>query len=364
MKETIISIIIYALTISITVFFAWLYEKKADTKFKKIMFLTLIVLVPILISTFRFKVGIDFKSYKEYYDLIVKRYTNNISMPPEFEKGFIILNIIAYHVFNNAQGAFFLMSTLFTCFSIGGIIKFKDKVSIPISTLIFMTFFYSASFNGSRQLLAGAIVFFGLSYLLEKKYIKYLLFIILAALFHKTAVIALLFYFLIPKFKEKTDYNDKKFNIIVIAFIILFPIIKIILQYMCNLLNMYSSYFEVTGDSSIKFLLYIIPPLSVLLYFRKQIIDYDYKNIFWIRLMILQIPLQFMGCYVRYMDRLSLYVSISQIIIMSMLTRIVDEKHKEAIKWFVIIWYIFYYIVVYILLNGNGVYPYNFKIGL
>lgn len=364
MNETLISIFVYALTITITVFFAWLYEKKANTKIKKILMFILIVSVPIIISTFRYKVGIDFNSYKEYYDIVVRRYTNHISMPPVFEKGFILVNIIAYYVFNNAQGAFFLLSTLFVCFSIGGIIRFKDKVSLPISTLIFMTFFYSASFNGTRQLIASSIIFFGLSYLLEKKYIKYFLIVLLAIMFHRTSVLAFLFPLIVPRNKEKIDYNDKIFNIVIFALIILFPILKIALQYICELLHVYSSYFEMTGDSSIKFLLYIMPPLLLVLYFRKNIIDADYKNLFLIRLMILQIPLQFMGCYVRYMDRLSLYVSTSQIIIMSMLTKNVDEKHKKLVKWLVISWYIFYYIFVYIFLNGNGVYPYKFKIGL
>lgn len=359
-----VSIIIYTLTIASAVFFAWLYEIKADTKKKKIFLFLSIIIIPVIISTFRYKVGIDFNSYKEYYDIVVRRYTNHVSMPPQFEYGFIILNLIAYYVFNNAQGAFFLMSLLFVSFSIGGIIRFKDKVSLPISTLVFMTFFYSAFFNGSRQLLAGAIVFYSLGFLLNKQYIKYLLFVVLASLFHKTALIALLFYILVPKNKNRVDYNDKTFNFFVILFIVLFPIIRVIMQFVCDLINMYSSYFEITGDSSVKFLLYIIPPLAVLLYFRKKIIDDNFENLFWIRLMILQIPLQFMGCYVKYLDRLSLYVSISQIIVMSMLTKIVDNKYKKLTKYFVILWYIFYYIVVYVFLNGNGVYPYNFKIGL
>jgi hypothetical protein len=364
MRETLISILIYTVTIASTVFFSWIYEKKANTKIKKIFFFIMIVTIPIVISTFRYKVGIDFDSYKEYYDIILRRYNSGEHMPPQFETGFIILNIISYYIFNNAQGAFFLMSLLFVCFSIGGIIKYKDKVSIPISTLIFMTFFYSAFFNGSRQLLAASIVFFSLSYLLNKEYIKYILFIILATLFHKTALMALPFYFLVPKNKEKIDYNDKKFNISIILFIILFPFLKGIMKYICDFFKFYSTYFEILGDKSIKFLLYIIPPLLVLMFFRKKIIDDDYKNQLWIRLMILQIPIQFMGYHIKYLDRLSLYVSIAQIIIMSNLCKIVDDKYKKIVKWFVIIWFIFYYIVVYIFLNGNGVYPYKFKIGL
>lgn len=359
-----ISVIIYILTIAITVFFTWNYEKKADTKLKKILLFLTIIAIPVIISTFRYKVGIDFDNYKEYYDIILRRFHAGEKMPPQFEIGFIIVNLIAYFIFNNAQGAFFLISLMFVVFSIGGIIKFKDKISIPIATLIFMTFYYSASFNGARQLLAGSIVFYGLSYLLNKKYLKYFFFVIFACLFHKTAMIAFLFYFLVPKEKNKLDYYDKKFNICVMLSIILLPLIKKIMELICNNLNFYSSYFSIEPDRSIYFLLYILPPLTVLLLFRKRIIEKDSKNLFWIRLMILQLPLQFAGCFIAYIDRLSLYVSISQIIIMSLLYKEIEGKYKTLIKIFIIVWYIFYYVFVYIFLNGNGVYPYNFRIGL
>ena len=364
METTLLSILIYASTIALTVLFAWLYERKADTKIKKIILFFTIIVVPLIVSTFRYKVGIDFDNYREYYDIILRRYRAGQNMPPQFETGFVVLNLLSYMIFNNAQGAFFFMSLLFICFFMGGIIKFKDKISLPISTLVFMTFFYSAFFNGSRQLLAVAIVFFGLSYLLDKKYIKYILLLILASLFHKTALIAILFCFLIPKSNEDIDYSDRIFNILVILFIISFPFFKNLLQYVCSFFNLYASYFQIPGDASVKFLLYVIPPLSVLIYFRRKIIDNDYQNLFWIRLMILQIPIQFMGYYVKYLDRLSLYVSIAQIFIMSALCKIVDEKYRSVVRWLVVVWYIFYYVVVYIFLNGNGVYPYRFKIGL
>ena len=132
----------------------------------------------------------------------------------------------------------------------------------------------------------------------------------------------------------------------------------------CRYFNFYSGYFANDGIKSVNFLLYIIPPLLLVFIYRKILIKKDYKNLFWIRLMILQIPFQFLGVYVRFIDRLSLYPAVSQIILMPILIKCTNKDNSQILKFIITFWYIFYYCVVYIGLNGNGVYPYEYIIGL
>ena len=364
MGEMTKSVIIYLITIFLPVFFSYLYQKYANTKSKKIILFTLIIIIPLLVSTFRYNVGIDYNSYREYYSTIINRYITGIEMPTQLEYGFILLNILSYLIFKNAQGVFLLKSLLFLVFSIGGIIKFKDKISLPISVLIFMTFFYSASFNGVRQLIAVAIIFYSFSYALEKKFVKYLFFVLLACLFHKTAILATFLYFIVPKDDKAVEVKNKIFNFSVIALTLLIPLIKSVIINVFTYLNFYSTYLLDNGDKSLNFLLYIIPPLIIILLYEKKLIKSDYKNLFWIRLMLLQIPLQFAGYYIRYLDRMSLYVSVSQLIIIPLLLKVTNKSNSAYLRLFVIGWYIFYYLFVYVYLNGNGVYPYRYILGL
>ena len=359
------SILIYSSTILITVFFAWIYQKKANTIFGKIICFLFIIIVPVLVSGFRDNVGIDFKSYKSYYNILAKLYENGNVFGTNIEIGYVLLNVLAKIIFNNPQGIFILSSLVFVSFSIGGIIKFKDKISMPIATLIFMTFFYSASFNAIRQLLAVSIIFYALSYAMERKLFKYMLFVFLAFLFHETALIGVLFYFLDPKSEKNIKKQELVFNVCVIFFIIALPILKNFIQFICNYFNFYSNYFDSNvGVKNVNFLLYIVPPLVLVFMYKRNLLKNDYRNLFLIRLMILQIPFQYLGYFVRFVDRLSLYTSISQIVLMPILIKCTNKENSKILKFLIVSWFIFYYFVVYILLNGNNVYPYNYVIGL
>ena len=357
------SIIIYAITFIISIFFGWVYQNKAKTKIGKFFSFLGMIVPPLFVSTFRYNVGVDYKNYELYYNIInfQSRYSVDVLT---FESGFIFINKIAALLFNSSRGFFFLSSLTFLLFSFIGIIRYKEKISMPLSIMIFLVFFYSPSFNGIRQLIAVSIVFFALKYAFEKRIWKYLIFIIIASFFHRTALICLLLYFLVPSSKEKYKDIDLKFDIVIAFFIILTPFIGSVLKYLQQfipLINRYSSYISATGDKNVYFLLYILPPLLILLLYKKNYLKDDIKNLFYIRLMILQIPFQFLGAYVPFLDRLSLYVSISQLITLPRLVNIVSKDNKKIIELFIVLWYIFYYCVVYIYLNANGVYPYTFS---
>lgn len=113
------------------------------------------------------------------------------------------------------------------------------------------------------------------------------------------------------------------------------------------------------GEYQCKFLLYIIPTLIPIFVFRKQILKLDYRYNFFIRLILLQIPFQFAGNYIAYVDRFALYSSVVQIILIPIvISAIENEKVKKNVQFCVIAWYIFYYVGMFIFLNSNHTYPY------
>lgn len=103
-----------------------------------------------------------------------------------------------------------------------GIIYFIYKHSDNpfISVIIFMGIeFFTLSFTALRQMIAVAIVINSYSFIKEKKPIKFILLVLIASLFHKTAII-----FLIAYFFRYISINKKT---IIIAFVTLL-IIQII----------------------------------------------------------------------------------------------------------------------------------------
>ena len=74
----------------------------------------------------------------------------------------------------------------------------KYSAYIWLSVFMFVTVgSYYTSFNTMRQILAVAIIFAGSKFLYDRKFFKYLLVVSLAALFHKTALVMIVFYFLL-----------------------------------------------------------------------------------------------------------------------------------------------------------------------
>ncbi len=113
------------------------------------------------------------------------------------------------------------------------------------------------------------------------------------------------------------------------------------------------------GEYQCKFLLYIIPTLIPIFIFKKEILKVDYRYNFFIRLILLQIPFQFAGNYIAYVDRFALYSSVIQIVLIPiMVNAIMDPKVKKYVKYGVIAWYVLYYIGMFIFLNSNLTYPY------
>src|SRR5699024_7531939 len=82
------------------------------------------------------------------------------------------------------------------------------------------------SFNVIRQSLAIVLVAFGINYIIQKKFLKYLIVVILATLFHESAIIFICLYFLYG-----IRLNIKNVLYVIISFIIIFISIDQLINY-------------------------------------------------------------------------------------------------------------------------------------
>src|SRR5699024_10398344 len=143
------------------------------------------------------------------------------------EFGYILLNRVI-GIFTNNPDYLFAVTTLIILY--GFYHQFnRYSINIWISVLMFVTVrSYYASFNITRQILAVAIVFIGSKHLYERRFFKYMLFVFLAFLFHKSALIMIPFYFIL-NFRVNLR-NLFLFSVGSIAVIFLFQDILSLLQ--------------------------------------------------------------------------------------------------------------------------------------
>lgn len=155
------------------------------------------------------------------------------------ENGWLALCKLVHLFTYNGQVFLFLVSAL-TC---GLFAKFiyDNSVSVFYSTVIFMCeSMFMFSFNGARQILAVALTLQAYTALKRRKIKTSVVFVLLAALIHNTALVAFaLFPFVL--IKEKGSYKKFKYAIVVVA---LSPFVVMMLKTaISRLIPRYTLYF-------------------------------------------------------------------------------------------------------------------------
>lgn len=122
----------------------------------------------------------------------------------------------------------------------------NTSVDLRLSIFLFM---FGASFNTSlnimRQSIATAVFLFSIRYIVERKFFKYLGIMVIAFLFHKTAVGFIPMYFL-PKLKIPYTYGPA----IVVLSYLSSSILRKILVGLSTMFNLYTNYFNSPFDNN------------------------------------------------------------------------------------------------------------------
>ena len=121
------SLLIYFASFGLSIWFAYLYQhswQKKDykefTKIKKLFWHRLIIAPPVIISTIRYDVGTDFFSYVSIYNNINSLPFETVWQYYGNEPMYLFLNKLAYFLFKNEWGIFFLSSLFIHFFLIRG----------------------------------------------------------------------------------------------------------------------------------------------------------------------------------------------------------------------------------------------------
>lgn len=334
------SILIYTSTFFLSVACIRFSEKRY---FKK-TFSFMGVIIPTVTATFR-QSGTDLRAYEGIYNYIHRGGSY------EIEKGWLFLNRIA----PTYKALLFIAAIIFFGVSYKAICKFirKDKWVAWLIILVVCTGFF---YNGTRQAIAAAFFFWGLSFFYEKKYFKFALAVFVATLFHESAWMVLLVtiaYWWLMKRVKNVFFSICILSAVGIAGI---PMLSNVM----NRLGLYTSYFSDNQFVfSITFLLYALPPLYF--YYRNsKFFETDMKTKYCLSLYTLIIPMQFMGMRVQFLDRVGVYFNVILAILVPMIIQGYDvNKKRHSLRGAYMLWFIFYHIIMGIVLNENGMYPYR-----
>lgn len=167
---------------------------------RKKFFIIVISCFCTILGSLRNKVGTD---WNLYYYFFVNAYTYDdfFSDVYNFEWGYKLLNFIV-KFFSNEYAVFLLIFTGIICF-------FKARLIIKITDIPLVIFllnfsYYIGDIFSVRQSLAIAIVVYSIIYIHNKNLFKFIITIIIASFFHRTAIIFLpAYWFYYRKFSVK-----------------------------------------------------------------------------------------------------------------------------------------------------------------
>jgi hypothetical protein len=161
-------------------------------RFVKFLFAASSILVIICIAGFRdMSVGIDNLFYARwFYDFdtekgIVENITLNIV---DYEPGYVLLNFLIIGMGLGFTVASIIYASIIWILILKSFKKYSEIFYLGIFFFI-TTGFLFFTFNGIRQAIAISIIFYSLQLCLDRKYMKFSIAILLASLFHFSAIL-------------------------------------------------------------------------------------------------------------------------------------------------------------------------------
>lgn len=245
-----------------------------NTKVRNIIIIGFAVVYIIMMQGLRHQsIGVDTSSYIIGYNL-----SKNVNVFEgeklfNYESGYILLN----HILNKlgvSEQAFLIIISIIIIVPISIILIKKSKMP-ALSILLYMAFgFFTMTFSGLRQSIAMGILFFSYMYIQDRKLIQFLICLLLACTFHKSAIGFIIAY---PLYNVNLKSRDYIFFVIPI-FLIAFILRSEIFEYLAFLFKGESVASEVTGAYGL-FLFMILTLILSYLFYRKENKDVNaYRN--------------------------------------------------------------------------------------
>ncbi|MCB2357869.1 EpsG family protein [Clostridium estertheticum] len=304
---------------------------KANFKILRI----LAILVIIAFSAFRYNVGYDYQTY-EYI------FSNNIKL----EVGFNFIVNIFHLIGNNVKFVFAFFSISTILFVVNGIRKHSINERMSLFLYIMIPGLFLSSLTTIRQSLAMAILFYGYNYYLKKKPIKFLIFAIIACLFHYSAGLVLVVIVLVHKIKMSSKFIW--FILISSLFIGSSGILNKVLADIAN--GGYMNYFNDNVEANLFKLFVTNIFMMYILYYRNEIVEFRNINVYYIKMIVVGTVILNLFSTIPFVIRFGYYFKIYEIIV---IPDFLYMKRKKAITIMFMVFYISTFVYcLFIDING------------
>ena len=347
--------IVYISALLISAILAYVAEKKGKRKY--ILFAAIVLSA--LAGLRAVSVGIDSINYSNYFSMIANGQGH---LAYGLEDTFVFICEVLLKIWNNDNFLFTVFALITNLLIFARLWDFKSQISLPVAVAVYYVMFYFMSLNIMRQFAAVAIVFFATRYIAKRNYFKFCLGVIIATLFHISAVFGILFIFcdfFVWKYLSKWQKRLFVCALVVAPFVLI-----------AGLYIIFTNYGYYLANIEIKFGFMIAVKLLLLgamvLMGRKRGSEDDdaetaredgYKISSARLYYFLGLIITAGGYMVKYFDRIGLYFYMFEIVCIAMIFKTV--RVPRWIKFFILAIYVYTFVLA-LTSNGQGQLPYLF----
>lgn len=168
------------------------------------------------------------------------------------EKGWLTLNYLLSRLGDHYY--ILLLAVGIICNTLALYIINKQSTALVLSLFVYITLaFYLFAFAAVRQSVAMSIYMLALPYLLNKDFKRYVVVVIIAALFHQTVLIALPLYFFF-----RMPYSKKTLALVTVGGLVMGALVSSIMVFASTVEDRYSVYTEFEGGGELFTVFYVI----------------------------------------------------------------------------------------------------------
>lgn len=358
--------LIYILQILlIVVFYVLLSFKGMNSKREKVFCIFSFIVLSIVACFRDYSVGYDTGQYVTAFQKSSSLTLLTLSTL-RYEYGFSLLCVLLNKISSNPQ-ILLITTSIFINYSILRFI-YKNSDNKLLSVLLYILlntyFFYTSAM---RQAIAISIILLGFDNVQSEKYVKFILYVLVASFFHQSAFLSLLFIF----FKKKR-YNKTFIYELLIMFVFFFIFGKNIFDVLSKLsprLGEYSmsqfnveNYFGALLQFALNFVLFFIGYFIILKKDITILIDKKNKNNIYVGIMAGSLLFYLLTMKVSIFNRFSPYFSIFIIIwLPNCLSKLKFSKNRLFLSISIVFVLIIYWgMINYLRPEWYGMVPYSF----
>jgi len=322
------------------------------------LYLVGIFTILFVVSALRFGIGNDYPQYTlTAHEAYVGGY---VVTEPGFNYLVRFLYTLLHGEYYEAVFAVFGFVTLLLFLRV----LYRDSVDFSQSFFLFMTLgIYFQTFNTVRYYFALSVALCSMRYVLEKDYIRFVLYILLAALFHKSVLLVLPAYFL-----ATLAWKKWVFLLGMLAGVVCFAARGVLLELALMLYPSYRNTIYLDGGMSITSVLRIAAVLLLYLWFLHYMgedfhNDADYRKLrFYGQLNFLAFLAATFFSFLPVITRIVYYFSVSWLLMIPlMVKKIEDDTVKTRVKLIITAVCVVYFLMFLLHAHeaGVGLLPYR-----